>query len=128
MAKKKNKNGRAGRSIPVKNPIRKELKPVIAVSMASFGLHMALAEILLEGNMQNGILIACLTPVLAWGCTAEKRRNLLTVAGAICAICIGTILPGAYLLKKNLEWAVGAFAEAALLFAILFITLRRKKN
>jgi len=126
MAKKR-KNANYGRSVRVNKPVHTELKPIIAMSLVSFGIHMALAEILLEGNMQNGILIACLTPVLAWGCISEKRRNLLTAAGAICAVCIGTILPGAYLVKQNLEWGIAAFAEAVLLFIVLAIILKNKK-
>lgn len=128
MAKKRNNRQTANRSVRVNRRSMKELKPVIAVSLASFGLHMALAEIMLEGSMQSGILIACLTPLLVWGCVSERGRNLLTLGGAIAAICIGAVLPGGYLVSRNLWWGVGAFVEAAVLFVVLILTVRKLKN
>ena len=127
MAKKKNNHRYAGKSVQVNPPRMKELKPVIALSLVSFGLHLAAACILLENDMQAGVLIGCLTPLLAWGAVTERRKNRLTVGTAIGSICIGTILPGVYLVSRSLWWGIGALAEAVLLFGVLALILRKKK-
>lgn len=126
--KKKNYAAGARRNVSAEPPRIKELKPVIAVSLASFGLHMAAACIVLENDMQAGVLIGCLTPLLAWGAVTERRKNRLTPGTAIGSVCIGTILPGVYLVGKQLWWGVGCFAEAALLFGALALIWKKLKK
>lgn len=127
MAKKKN-HYQKNRSVRPEPPRIRQLKPVIAASLASFGLHMAAACIVLENDMQAGVLIGCLTPLLAWGAVTERRKNRLTLGTAIGSVCIGTILPGVYLVGKNLWWGVGCFVEAALLFGALALIWKRLKK
>jgi len=122
---KKNNHQQAQRNVRPEPPRIKQLKPVVAVSLASFGLHMAAACIVLEKDMQAGVLIGCLTPLLAWGAVTERRKNKLTLGTAIGAICVGSILPGIYLVGKNLWWGVGCFAEAVLLFGALMLIWKK---
>lgn len=123
--KKKNYAANRGRTVRPEPPRIKQLKPVVAVSLASFGLHMAAACIVLENDMQAGVLIGCLTPLLAWGAVTERRKNRLTLGTAIGSICIGALLPGIYLVGKNLWWGVGCFVEAALLFGALALVWKK---
>lgn len=125
MAKKKKYQQAGRRTTQVNIPRIRQLKPIIAVSLASFGLHLAAASIVLENDMQAGVLIGCLTPLLAWGAVTERRKNRLTVGTAVGSICIGTILPGIYLVTRHLWWGIGAFAEALLLFGALVWILKR---
>lgn len=126
--KKKNPYQQRNRNVRPEPPRIKQLKPVIAVSLASFGLHMAAACIVLENDMQAGVLIGCLTPLLAWGAVTERRKNRLTLGTALGSICIGSILPGIYLVGKQLWWGVGCFAEAALLFGTLALIWKNLKK
>lgn len=126
--KKKNYQQQARRNVRPEPPRIKQLKPIVATSLASFGLHMAAACIVLENDMQAGVLIGCLTPLLAWGAVTERRKNRLTLGTAIGAICVGAILPGVYLVGKRLWWGVGCFAEAALLFGALALVWKRIKK
>lgn len=128
MGKKKKNDQQARRSVRPEPPRIRQLKPVVAVSLVSFGLHMAAACIVLENDMQAGVLIGCLTPLLAWGAVTERRKNRLTLGTALGSICIGTLLPGVYLAGKSLWWGVGCFAEAALLFGALALVWKKLKK